>query len=79
MPDANPLPCGAQVRAGVRNVDKANAIFSGKEAPSGVGYTGKQDKKPAPIDTSLVEAVKFDVTARLSPTLTEGVPSVARR
>lgn len=54
----------SQVRAGVRNVEKANAIFSGKEAPSGVGYTGKQDKKPAPIDASLVEAVKFDVTVR---------------
>jgi hypothetical protein len=44
-----------QVRAGVRDVRKADKIFRGEDAPAGVGYTGEKDAPP-PIECSCLFA-----------------------
>lgn len=43
------LAAGYTVRAGVRDVSKAEAIFAGRASPAGVGYTGAKEAPPAAL------------------------------
>jgi len=52
---------GYQVRAGVRDVARAQRFFDGKDVPAGVGYTGAKDTPLPPINRDLVQAVACDV------------------
>jgi uncharacterized protein YbjT (DUF2867 family) len=57
------VTAGYDVRAGVRDVSKANDVFAGRNAPAGVGYTGKKSPPPALVlDTSRITPVVCDVT-----------------
>lgn len=57
------LERGCSVRAGVRNVAKAQAVFEGKEAPPGVGYTGKKEARQAPLACDRLSSTTFDVVS----------------
>lgn len=53
----------ASVVAGVREPERAERIFRGKEVPKGYEYTGASDTTPEPIDLSNVTIAKVDVVS----------------
>lgn len=55
------------MRAGVRDVARAQRIFDGKDVPAGVGYTGAKDTPLPPINRGYLPRPRMSVFGMFLP------------